>query len=62
MTAVEQTMGAVEKLYRQLEMWGYPRPAIDWLRVHRLPVIVFLGACSWVITIALLLGLYRSIF
>jgi hypothetical protein len=52
-------MSTVERIYRRLEAWGYPLPAIDWLRRHRLPVIVILAAISWVIVVAVLFGLYR---
>jgi hypothetical protein len=52
----------LEKIYRHLEAWGYPQQGIDWLRRHRLPVIVILAALSWITFVAVLVGLYQLSF
>jgi hypothetical protein len=49
----------LERFYRRLEAWGYPQTGTDWLRRHRLGVIVALAILSWILAIVLLMGLYR---
>jgi len=43
---------------RRIEAWGYPKPATDWLRRHRLLTIVVLAAGSWAGLLALIVALY----
>jgi len=38
----------MERLYDWLISAGYPREGVDWLRRHRLAVIVMLAALAWV--------------
>lgn len=44
----------MDRLYRLLEAAGYPREAIDWLRRHRLAVILLMAAASWIPIILLI--------
>ena len=43
----------VERIYQLLLTAGYPERGIDWLRQHRLPVIVALAIGSWAVVIGL---------
>jgi hypothetical protein len=38
----------MDRLYRLLEAAGYPSDAIDWLRRHRLAVILVMAVASWI--------------
>ncbi|WIJ23925.1 hypothetical protein [Devosia sp. RR2S18] len=37
----------LERLYEVLRRWGYPEQGLDWLRRHRLPIIVAMALLSW---------------
>ena len=50
----------MEALFRRLEAWGYPAPAIDWLRKRRLLVIVILALLSWTVLAVLAIGIYSA--
>lgn len=43
----------MERIYQLLLTAGYPVRGIDWLRQHRLPVIVALATGSWAVLIGL---------
>ncbi len=43
----------MERLYDWLLAAGYPKQGIDWLRRHRLSIIIVLAALSWVPVVAL---------
>ncbi|MGV8830522.1 MAG: hypothetical protein ACOH2N_00985 [Devosia sp.] len=43
----------MERAFKWLLAAGYPRPAIDWLRRHRLAIIIVLGILAWVPVILL---------
>lgn len=46
MTSAQYRM---ERLFEQLEAWGYPSAAIEGLRRRRLLLICLLGVLSWAI-------------
>lgn len=41
---------AVERIYKILLSYGYPPKAVDWLRRHRLMIIILLALLCWAIT------------
>jgi hypothetical protein len=43
----------VERIYQLVLAAGYPPEGVEWLRRHRLPVILFLAVACW----ALLIGI-----
>jgi hypothetical protein len=43
----------MERLYQMLEAFGYPAEGIDWLRRHRLVVVLGLAAAAWALVIGL---------
>ncbi|WP_332687214.1 hypothetical protein [Devosia sp.] len=54
---IGQTMRAgLDQLYERLLTFGYPRAGIDWLKRHRLPVILVLAFVCWALLLALIWG------
>ena len=43
----------MERVYRMLLAMGYPQESIDWVRQHRLSVIVLMAIAAWAFFIAL---------
>jgi hypothetical protein len=44
----------LDLLYERLLTYGYPRAGIDWLKRHRVTVILFLAFACWVALLALI--------
>ena len=43
----------MERVYRTLLWLGYPEAGVEWMRRHRLPVIVVLAILAWMPILAL---------
>lgn len=43
----------MERIYQMLLAVGYPQEGIDWVRKHRLPVIIGMAIASWALFVAL---------
>lgn len=41
-------------LYERLLTFGYPKAGIDWLKRHRLSVILFLAFACWVLLLGVI--------
>jgi hypothetical protein len=51
----DETMRAgLDLLYERLLTFGYPRAGIEWLKRHRLSVILVLAFASWLLLLALI--------
>lgn len=46
----------LDQLYERLLTFGYPRAGIDWLKRHRLSVILVLALACWVLLLGLIWG------
>lgn len=48
----------MERIFKNLQAWGFPQAGIDWLRRRRLLVIILLAAISWVAFAGLAVAIY----
>jgi hypothetical protein len=42
----------MERVYRMLLAVGYPREGVDWIRKHRLAVIIAMAIAAWALFIS----------
>lgn len=46
----------LDQLYETLLTFGYPPAGIDWLKQHRLSVIIALAVLCWIVLLAAVVG------